>query len=283
MNKFTDSKAKLLAELSLLYENKKLGYFTGYSTIDHMVGSIQKGHFWVVGGYSSVGKSYWLINVLDGLIQNQTGLKIGVFSSEMRQEDYILRHVCVKEGIWEGNIETSYNKKELIERLATGIKNYDKSFNGNEVDIIGNTYSMETIWEHSLKNKYDVVCVDYVNKLSCGTTYTEDKAMPLVAKSLDKLSKSENTAVIALSQVNLSSVNKDYDSEKTSPFSWGKNLYESCDVGILLERDKAENKLSSLLKIRMVKHRRKELLVGFLKINAGYKLTTPTEGDLINQ
>lgn len=279
---YTESKAKLISELALIYEGKKLGYITGFKTIDEMVGSLQKGHFWVIGGYTSVGKSYWLINVLTGILQNQTGLKIAVFSSEMRQEDYILRHVCVLNSIWEGSIENSSDKKQIIETITDGIKNYEDNFNGNDVDIYGNAYEFDFIKDKTVENKYDIILVDYVNKLSYKKIQTEDKAMPFLARNLDKLSKENNVAVIALSQLNVSSVSKDYSSEKVNPFSWGKNLFESCDVAILLEREKKDDELSNLLKMRLLKHRRRELKTSILKINAGYKLTNPDQYDYQN-
>ena len=72
-------------------------------TLDAMVGGLHPGHLWVVGGFSSTGKSAAVVNfVADALKQKK---HTAVFSLEMTQEQYIIRLLSVATGIGQREIK----------------------------------------------------------------------------------------------------------------------------------------------------------------------------------
>lgn len=150
----------------IINPDKYVSIPTGFSYIDKY-GGIGKKRTTIIGGATSVGKSTFAMNCICNMILND---KVVLwFSPELDKEEIIDRMICSAAGInitrWKKSIISKAElekyhkyKKEVVAKAATNLYVEDK---GSQTTswIIG------SIRKHQLKQKVDVVLVDYIQKL----------------------------------------------------------------------------------------------------------------------
>jgi len=162
-----------------------------------------RGHVWLIGGYTSVGKSTVLAQLISDF--GAEGAKMLVFSTEDRREDKIIKSMAnlsdiPQKALLTGDVNLAkgshdssriYGAAEQIK--SWGLKVYDDVYTVEEMRLKAK--------KHKMQSGLDVVAIDFVQNLTSGGASLYER-MAHAAVSLQKMAKELQITVIALSQVN---------------------------------------------------------------------------------
>ncbi len=110
-----------------------IGIPTGFSKIDDIIDGLRPGHMHLIGGYTSAGKTQFMLNIIDNIISTT---KVTLFSLEMSRVDIIARLLSIRTGIGASKIlrhefseqweldEYEIAKKQLVD---SGLKIYSQT------------------------------------------------------------------------------------------------------------------------------------------------------------
>lgn len=275
--KYTEEINKIIQTQRDKIMGKVVGFSTGHTMIDNTAGRLKEGEIMVVGGYTGTGKSYYLLHLVDNLIKENKN-KLAVFSTELKAENYILRHACMSMGIW--TLDVQKHPQMHFDGLWEHLNSFSAKI-APQLDIFGAVSSYEEIERQVKGNNYDIVMIDYIQDLSIRKYYEEKDAMPLLARELDKLALETNTAIIVASQLNNEAGRQfKQESQRLAPLSFGKQLSQKATTILTLNREKISGKLSDVLEIHITKARNGMLGVTGMYIDKGYQLRAMNTNDL---
>lgn len=222
-------------------------------TLQSMTGGLAPGHFWVIGGFSSTGKSAFAANlVLD--IFRKPDQKVAIVSAEMTQEQYAIRLLAIK-----GNIA----QQDISSRVSIGIGGREKLLHAKEwlaeqdLFIYDNLYRLPQIRTEMqrLKNQrgLDVMVLDYIQNVS--VTGDEVKDAREVALECQRLAKDLQCTVVAFSQVSNAQAKFDIEGGDEDFYSFKGHgaIRDAADVAVMLRRNRTAQ--SSMLKVDIKKNR----------------------------
>ncbi len=243
------------------------GLYPCYDLLARTIRKVSPGHLWVVGAYTSTGKSAWLVDFVCRLYRQYAlnNPSIAIFSTEMSCEQYLLRCLSNQTKIPTWCITENVLTPAQLDCLAAA----QSHFNSKNFFLYDKLYKIEDI-EHAARTLkeskcgLDIVAIDYLQNLwGDGTIYDR---MSRLAPILQYLAKELQVTIIALSQVS-----NQYVREKGSSGVYGYKgageIAASADLGISLSRD-------SHVKERMIfaveKNRHGRLGEGVLNYVCGY-------------
>jgi replicative DNA helicase len=179
-------------------EAKKLSQYgiqTGFSKLNETVVGICVKHLWMLGGYTSYGKSTLLSQIINDICMNNA--KVVLFSVEDSIEDKLIRLLATKTGIPIRTIVRGYGNEQKLEFARKEIESYN-------LHVFDDIYTLEemdmAIKKHKLQRGVDVVCVDYIQNIITKGESIYDR-MSEVAIKLQKMAKKHGVCILALSQV----------------------------------------------------------------------------------
>lgn len=257
-------------KLDRIEVGEEFGWTTGIPKLDGFVGRIDIGQVWAIGGFTGTGKSYFILNMIEGILQewrsNKKGKyvapKIAVYSTELNADQYFQRHVCMRCGIYFNQYKQDPKKYKLL--LQEEADNYllERKMHPESLQIIGDLNDLNDLKLDKLEYKPNIVFIDYIQELSFKNLVDVKDSMPVIVKTLKKLATTEQVAIIAVSQINNSAIQGHSNPRKQqmNPFSWGKELMQAAHAAVYLEREMLEEGVSS-----------KELIVSILKARDGDK------------
>lgn len=227
-------------------------------SLQHYTGGLVPGWLWVVGGFSSVGKSAVACNfILDVLRAN--GKRVGVISTEMPKESYAIRLLSALSGVPQRNIR---------ERVALGgdsinrINEAEGFLSGSGLRIFDSVYSLKgiraTATRMSKMEGLDVLVVDFLQNLSNTGDEVADARSAIIG--LQELAKELRITVICFSQISNSQAQYALDSSSDQNFYSFKGsgaIRDAADVAIMLKRDQQGQ--SPILNMNVVKNRHEQL------------------------
>lgn len=222
-------------------------------SLDRMVGGLQPGHLWVVGGFSSTGKSACAANfVMDALRANKW---VGVWSLEMTQEQYLIRLLSVLTGITQTEIRSrSFFGQDAIEAMRKA----ETSLGRAPMRIYDTSYRLQDIRRQAIAMKevsgLDFMVVDFIQNVYVnGDEFADARATIL---ELQQLAKELDCTVMALSQVS-NEYAKNQDANKNYySFKGHGAIRDAADIAVMLKRDRI--KTPGVLDFDVVKHRHGE-------------------------
>ncbi len=277
MTDYTKIIKTILRDFHDLAEGKVKGYTSGLEEVDKMVGRMDKGQLWTIGGYTGTGKSFFIFNMIEGMLEKENAPKVIVFSTELDNIQYVKRHLFMRAGLWK--VEFDSSPKSHIKEMEKISQSYleERIFSPESLNIEGDIFSLEQI-DESLR-EFDeetspvVVFIDYVQELSVNGKYDEKDTMPEIALRLKNMAKQHNCIIIAISQVNQGDAKTDMSSTQRMPFSYGKQLNQASHVQIVLNRKREGGELLKVLEVTILKAR--DGLTGTLnyEILKGYNLS----------
>ena len=249
-----------------LNANIKAGYpglFPCYDLLARTIRKVQPGHFWILGGYTSVGKSAVLVDFICRMYRH--GMEnpgIAVFSTEMSCEQYLLR--CLSN-------HTKIPTWAITENKCTGEQTQDLIkaqvfFSQRNLYLYDRLYKIEDIERTArmLKDRgLDIICIDYLQNL-WGEGKIYDR-MSRLAPILQYLAKDLQITVIALSQVS----NEHVKDKRSGVFGFkgAGEIAASADLAIELERDR---EIKEKLLFNVVKNRHGRTAEGCLEYVHGF-------------
>lgn len=211
-------------------ENSKiLGIPTGIRDLDDDTKRLRAGHFWVIGGYTNVGKTGFMLKIVDHVCKQ--GKRVVIYSLEMTGVDLADRLLAYNEFI--GN-------PKALDNVA-----YAK------LDIVNSRMTLDSIIRHirSQKEKPDVVFIDFLQNIQTDDE-SEYERMTKIALRLQATAISEQICIVGLSQIsNESAKTKGF---QTLGFKGSGAIGAACDVGIELSRDFEKEGTHELVEVTMV-------------------------------
>lgn len=240
------------AVIERMEQTKATGIPVKFPRLNQITSGLVKGHLWVIGGFSSTGKSAFAVNMLDDVAR--AGKAAVMFSTEMSAEQYMHRMISMTSQIPQRvlkhgpmTIEESTKYK-----LAT---DYWKSA---KVMLYDNLYTVTRIRRAAKRIKeqqgLDVVFVDFIQNLS--ETGDEVKDARLAAIQLQAMAKELDVCVVALSQISNAQAMQQNESGAMGnyyAFKGSGAIKDAADVAIMLDRDRVNK--PDVLWVNVVKNR----------------------------
>lgn len=188
------------------------------------------GHLITIGGYTSVGKSTYLAQiVVDACIE---GASVLVFSLEDKRTDKLIKVLANITDIPQGKLIAGDFNRDIVQSAWLKIKDY-------KLLIYDDIYSVEEIALKILKAKMtgnvDIVCIDFIQNITSEGGIYERMSNAII--ELQKMAKRFGVTMIVLSQVSNESMRG--DSEIIGLKGAGE-LASASDIVMWLKRVKGE-------------------------------------------
>ena len=215
-------------------ETKTIGINIGVDFFEECISAYIPGHLWVVGGFTSSGKTAFIIELIRRLYQENDNPNVCVFSVEMGDDDYFLRLMSSYTGVPPLSIRRWYEHNEKAKEDLDGAR---LMIGGYNLILIDHLYTWPEIEMRARKEKLltglDIMIVDFVQNLR-GEGKIYDR-MSHLAPQMQKLTKDLGITTIALSQVSNEAATQESGILR---YKGGGEIAAACDFGIMLQREK---------------------------------------------
>jgi len=210
-----------------------LGIDPGFEFLKKAIKAFIAGHLWIVGGYTSHGKSAFAVELIYRVLVNSLGVHITLFSTEMTKESYLLRLVANQIGIPSLALLQGDHIPEVQNRVNQAFEFLYKK----NLIIFDDLYKFKEIAERARNIKaqsgLDLLFVDYIqNVMGEGSIY---ERMSILAPQLQALAKELSCTVIAMSQISNEGVR---DNSGLINFKGAGEIAAAADLGLWLERER---------------------------------------------
>jgi len=222
-------------------------------TMQSMTGGLHPGHFWVIGGFSSTGKSAFACNIALDAMQ-YPNKHIAVVSAEMTQEQYMIRMLSILSGVPQQQIQ---GRVTIGLPLQEQLNHAKESLSGSNLYVYDNLYKMSQIRTEltRLKNQkgLDLFILDYIQNVSVSGDEVSDARE--VALECQRIAKDLSCTVVAFSQLSNAQAKYEMEGGDDNYYSLKGHgsIRDAADVVLTLHRDRA--KQSSALKVKFRKNR----------------------------
>lgn len=218
--------------------NKKrgrLGFPTGFNFLSDAHVTYQQGHLWVIGAWTSTGKTAVMVEMVKRLY-GADNPEVIVFSTEMTEEQNVGRILAnistiSSHRIMSDDLPMSYgqivadNKEWLLKR---NLHIFDKV---RTVDGIANQ-CRKIEMEHG---RVDVVFVDFIQNITKPGCSSKYEMMSEIALDLQELAKDLRCCIVCLSQIPNSAGREDAG---ILEYKGAGEIAAAADLGVMLKRDK---------------------------------------------
>lgn len=256
------------------YELKKklgvniLGIPTGYEKLDDCIDGLRNGHFWVIGGYTSMGKTNASLNIVSNLIKQ--GKRVVFYSLEMTSVDILSRLIGIMSNEGGKSILKGYiENKENVDKNIELIKNSNLGIHTGMSELSEIILSM---YEENSRNPVDLFVIDYIQLMKVKGSSSEYETTTTCATELQSVAKKLDKPLIVLSQI--SNDGARLNDQVVMSFKGSGAIGASADIAIEITvgedskkdwKDKLRNgeKVSMVWNIRKNRHGK----VGFINLD----------------
>ena len=215
----------------------KIGEKTGFKFLDQAIEGFIRSHLWVLGAYTSSGKSAMMIQLIVNALKENNMLKTAIFSTEMTSESILLRFLANRTKV----PTFAILKGESIPEVQTRIDNAFDYFHSKDLWIYDDVYTFEAMFlkckQLKITGGLDVVFIDYLqNMQGAGSIY---ERMSDLAVNLQKMAKDLDVCVVAMSQVSNESAKAE---SNIIGYKGAGEIAAACDIGLWLERDREDER-----------------------------------------
>lgn len=233
--------------------SKARGPVTRWPALNAISSGLTPTHLWVIGGFSSTGKSAVLANLMEDVVRS--GGSAMVASTEMSQEQYMLRAMALTSGVPQRVIRDggmTLEQQVEYQRART-------FWTAARIRIFDDLYTVTRIKRAAQKQKeqigLDVIFVDFIQNLN--ETGDEVKDARLSAIQLQALAKELNVCIVALSQISNAQAMMQSESGSWTgqyyAFKGSGAIKDAADLAIMLDRDRVNQ--PDVLWFNVVKNR----------------------------
>ncbi len=240
LRKFNNIDSCVDAYLEML---KHPGYTLGFPAIDYSFGKLRKKKVFLIGAYSKVGKTDFLIEILLHSIL-RLKLRCLVVSMEMEKESFIQRLMCKLFGIRMDKLEEimlSPEGLEKIQQLREKLDEYLYIIDENDLTLKDIKDYVLLANEKVFDKPVDRVFVDYFQYLKNTSEYA---GISETAKAMKPFAKSLNVQLFMLSQFNRQG--NPWDEPSILSFRGGNDMESSFDYAMLLWRPSTKPGLADI-------------------------------------
>lgn len=205
-----------------------LGDTTGFNTLDDMTQGFREHHIWMIGGYTSVGKTYFALNLVRWLLEQNK--RIVFYSLEMSKVDLISRLMAILT-----DMPSLYILRGLMTKEEKFAYDLAKAFlESCDLKIYSDMHDLDQIKlsmiEEHMEKPVGAFFLDYVQLVT--RTGDEYKDMRAAATEFQSLMSDLHTPMVMLTQIS----NEAAKSPKawTSGAKGASNLVQAADYYIEL-------------------------------------------------
>lgn len=194
------------------------GIDTGIGEIDDVTVGLKPGHLWILGGYTSVGKTQLSLIMAANIAE--AGHDVVIYSLEMTTKDIAGRLLDIAK-----RRTLDHGKAiDFVHQIAQKIR------------VVTSKTTLEQIEADVIcsRPKPPVVIVDFIQNVETSDNKEYDR-MSTTARRLQKLALQEGISVLALSQIDNESARN--PNRSTMGFKGSGSIAAACDVGIELQPD----------------------------------------------
>jgi len=206
---FTHTAVKAMSQfidkLTEIYDtdgNSHAGIMTGISSIDNVIGGIQKSDMTIVGARPAVGKTAYGLSVLRNLARQ--GKKVGFFSTEMASDQVMARLTSLETGIPAVKFRTGALIEEDFPKLTIATNNiakWDLRICDKPVITVGELTMQARAW--MADGGIDFIVVDYLTRLHPDKSRNNQTLdVGDIATGLKNLARMLHIPVMVLAQLN---------------------------------------------------------------------------------
>lgn len=225
--------------------------------LQEYTGGLLPGHIWVVGGFSSTGKTAFGCNFVGDAIQQ--GKWTGIISTEMTAAQYMIRLVSLFSAVPQLRVRD----RIMLDRMELSmIERAEDVLSRAPLRIYDNVYRLSAIRSTAIRQKQllglDLLLVDFIQNVrgSAGDFAYADFTETIL--DLQQLAKDLDCTVVAFSQVSNAQAQMDAAGEReVYAFKGSGAIKDAADVAIMLRRDRINR--SPMLEVDVVKHRHGEM------------------------
>jgi hypothetical protein len=225
---------RLHDRIELNKAEEKIGERTGFRFIDDSIYGLVKTFLYIIGAYTSVGKTALMVQLIVNCLKYNPKIKIAVFSTEMSAEHIVLRFVANQTAISSLRI---YRGRFDHKTRQTILEAFNYFLNKN-IWLWDDVYTFRGMYDRcKALDGLDAVFVDFLQNMQGeGGIYERMSILPV---ELQKMAKGLNTSIVAMSQVSNEAAK---GSQGIIGYKGAGEIAAACDFGLWLERSKQDKR-----------------------------------------
>ena len=231
-------------------------------TLTELTGGLVPGQLWVIGGYSSTGKSAVAVNFAAEVLQDPTKW-VGMVSTEMSAQRYMLRLLSLYSGVPQRTLRM---RLPLSNEQQAAVRRAEEYLSRANLRIWDTVNRLSAIRSQAVRMKeqegLNLLIVDFIQNVKGSHGDMSFGDMTEVIQDVQQLAKELDITVLVLSQLTDSQQKYMKETGDTEVYSFKGSgaIKDAADVAVILERERTTS--SPLLVWRVVKNRDGELNQG---------------------
>lgn len=174
-----------------------IGLSTGYKELDDVIDGIRPEHLWIIGAYTSMGKTFAALNIVASLIKQKK--RVVFYSIEMSSIDILSRLVGIMTG--QSGLFILKNMPHDKEKVTEALKQIEESgltiiAGGKEISQI--SFSS---FEEQMKAPVDLFVVDFLQLVTVKGARSDYETTTTAILEIQNMAKKLHTPFVVLSQV----------------------------------------------------------------------------------
>lgn len=213
------------------------GVETGFFELDDMMNGLQNGEMIIVAARPSMGKTAFSMNIVEHVAADSL-LPCAVFSLEMSKQQLAQRLLCSR-----GSIDAHKLRKGMLQaheyaHLANVVGELAKAPIWVD-DTPGLTIMDLRAKARRLKMQHDIrlIMIDYMQLMDNPGVESRQQQISEISRGIKAVARELNVPVIALSQLNRGSENRDGHRPRMSDLRESGSIEQDADVIALLHRE----------------------------------------------
>jgi replicative DNA helicase len=213
------------------------GVETGFFELDDMLNGLQKGEMVIVAARPSMGKTAMAMNIVEHVAADSM-LPCAVFSLEMSKQQLAQRMLCSRGAIDAHKLRKGMLQAHEYAHLANVVGELAKAPIWVD-DSPGLTPLDLRAKARRLKLQHDVklIMIDYMQLMDCPGVDSRQEQVSVISRGIKAVARELSVPVIALSQLNRGSENRDGHRPRMSDLRESGSIEQDADVIMLLHRE----------------------------------------------
>ncbi len=245
------------------------GIPTGFMNIDKRTGGFGGGHFVVIGGRPSMGKTTFVLNAAWNAFRffGHSGM---FFSCEMSKKEVVRLIMAKESGISAKRLrqnKISEIEAEELHRITNEIKKLDGEFLIDDTPNANITHILAEATKAKQKHDIKFVVVDYLQLVKVNSRTRRHEQVSEISRELKALARNLDIPVIALAQLSRGVENREDKRPKLADLKESGDIEQDADaVGFLyrpeyygIEEDDQGNSLKGVTEMVWRKNRHGEI------------------------
>lgn len=234
--KFSDMADVFEEDRAMFKDRTLLGYSTGFPTLDTITKGLQSKTLWIIGGYTSYGKSWFCLDL--AFKSMKQGARVLYISLEMSAKKTAWRLASLALNLSEYDMVTD----RLTQEDRIRVSEFMQKLRGADYplwisdSVTTNDDIFYKVLEMKSRYDVDVVVIDYIQNIHVKGK-EEYEALTVVARDLQRLAVSQGLVLIVASQNNRESLK----GGKGFGYHGSSQIEKAADIGVVLDKPEDEN------------------------------------------